>query len=243
MNPSTHDLLRECAQRLLQTADRIAGHSVSSASTSLSTTTSTTPAGTGTATSSAATINSAPPSANPVQEEHRRIFGFRPSAISSRTSRGARGFSSSTRRHHPYPRAGQTWTRAFVCLASKSQDHPPSASQRTELSLNGLGERKIEFSKYGNGAQVHETIVGTFAQLGELGYEVLRCGEGRTKSLLRIPMPSSGFSVEFLKSALGQAKGYLRPLQRDIPMQNTCSSSNLSETVTTDKVRLDVLLP
>lgn len=29
-------------------------------------------------------------------------------------------------------------------------------------------------------------------------------------------MPPSGFSVEYLKSVLGQAKAYLRPLQKDI---------------------------
>ena len=31
-------------------------------------------------------------------------------------------------------------------------------------------------------------------------------------------MPSNGFSVGYLQSVLGQAKGYLRPLQRDIEM-------------------------
>jgi len=48
------------------------------------------------------------------------------------------------------------------------------------------------------------------------GYEILRATEGQSKELLLIPMPPNGFSVSYLQSVLGQAKGYLRPLQRDI---------------------------
>ena len=48
--------------------------------------------------------------------------------------------------------------------------------------------------------------------------ELLRVGDGRSKDLLLIPMPQNGFTVPYLKSVLGQAKGYLRPLQQDIPL-------------------------
>ena len=37
---------------------------------------------------------------------------------------------------------------------------------------------------------------------------------------MQIPMPSAGFSVDYLKSVLGQAKGYLRPLQGNIPLKD-----------------------
>ena len=52
------------------------------------------------------------------------------------------------------------------------------------------------------------------------GYEILRSdGGGNSKSLIEVPQCSSrGNSVEFLKSTLGQAKAYLRPLQKDIPL-------------------------
>lgn len=43
---------------------------------------------------------------------------------------------------------------------------------------------------------------------------------GRSKDLMNLPMPSNGFSVEYLKSVLGQAKANLRPMQGDIPLED-----------------------
>ena len=37
---------------------------------------------------------------------------------------------------------------------------------------------------------------------------------------MQIPVPSDGFSVDYLKSVLGQAKAYLRPLQGNIPLKD-----------------------
>ena len=51
-----------------------------------------------------------------------------------------------------------------------------------------------------------------FPTLGE-GYEILHATEGQSKELLLVPMPPNGFGVNYLRSVLGQAKGYLRPLQ------------------------------
>ena len=93
-----------------------------------------------------------------------------------------------------------------------------SRTERIDLSLNNLGEEKLSFPKEGNAAELHETILAAFPALGE-GYEILRAGEGRSKQLLFIPMPPNGFSVSSLQSVLGQAKGYLRPLKKDIVME------------------------
>ena len=96
------------------------------------------------------------------------------------------------------------------------------------LALNNLGEKRIEFPRDGNGAQVHEAIINTFPSLAS-GYQLLRNSDGRGKELLKIPMPASGFSVDYLKSVLGQAKGFLRPLQKDIVLvvgDSASSSSN-----------------
>ena len=53
----------------------------------------------------------------------------------------------------------------------------------------------------------------------------MRCGEGRSKSLPKIPMPSDGFSIDFLKSELEQVKGYICPLQKDIPLEKTVNET------------------
>lgn len=80
-------------------------------------------------------------------------------------------------------------------------------------------ERKKLHSLKRNAGDVHEKIIECFPAL-RAGYELLRCGDGRSKDLLLIPMPQDGFTVPYLKSVLGQAKGYLRPLQRDITLMD-----------------------
>ena len=104
-------------------------------------------------------------------------------------------------------------------LASAGQCCPPSTSELIELTLNGPGEKKITFPKEGNAGDVHKKIIECFPALCA-GYELLRSGYGRSKDLLLIPMPQDGFTVAYLKSVLGQAKGYLRPLQRDITLMD-----------------------
>jgi len=92
---------------------------------------------------------------------------------------------------------------------------------------NNLGEKRLEFPRDSNGAQVHEAIINTFPSLAS-GYQLLRNSDGLGKELLKIPMPASGFSIDYLKSVLGQAKGFLRPLQKDIVLagESPSSSSN-----------------
>ena len=73
------------------------------------------------------------------------------------------------------------------------------------LALNSLGGKKIEFPNNGNGTQVHQCIVEQFPQLDHRGYSILRTTSKRSRDLMKVPMPSAGFSVDYLKSILGQA--------------------------------------
>ena len=215
------NLLRECAQRLLETADFIRGTNRTTAVTSTTQTTTTTSSSAPVMQQTLQTLPNSATNRDTVRSEHTRLFGYRPPAP-SRAPRNPRANSRGVRRS-PYTnaaigRASSTWSRSFVCMATAGQQTPPSTSERIDLSLNGLGEKKLSFPKEGNSAEVHETILAAFPVLGE-GYEILRAGEGRSKQLLLIPMPPNGFSVSYLQSVLGQAKGYLRPLQRDIVME------------------------
>ena len=174
--------------------------------------------------------NSAPPMpiASSAASEHARLFGYRPPAACNVRSRGARGRgrgrSNSSAPYHLHQR-GLTWSRSFVCLAYSNQTHPPTPGERVVLALNNLGQKRIEFPRDGNSAQVHEVIISTFPSLAS-GYQFIRNSEGRGKELLRIPMPVSGFSVDYLWSVLGQVKGFLPPLQKDIVLVGASSSSN-----------------
>jgi len=149
-----------------------------------------------------------------VRSEHTRLFRYRPPAPCA----NSRGIRRSPYTNAAIGRASSTWSRSFACMATARHQTPPSTSEGIDLSLTGLGEKKLSFPKEGNLAEVHETILAAFLALGEC-CEILRAVEGRSKQLLLIPMPPNGFSMSNLQSVLGQAKGYLRPLQREIVME------------------------
>ena len=131
---------------------------------------------------------SAPPITSSAAAEHARLFGYRPLSTGNIRSRGttakgrARGWSNSSAPYNLHQR-GLTWSRSFVCLAHSNQTYPPMSSEWVALALNNLGEKRVEFPRVGNGAQVHEAIVSTFPSLAS-GYELLQNSEGRGKDPL-----------------------------------------------------------
>jgi len=132
------NVLRECAQRLLETADFIRN---TNRAQPLTTTTSTTTASGFTATSQASSTtpmstmmhprpNSAPSQTDDnardetVRSEHNRLLGYRPPAPSrGRVLRGSnrRQYTNSRSVHSARGRTNSTRTRPFVCLAVAGQ--------------------------------------------------------------------------------------------------------------------------
>ena len=191
------------------------------------------PVSSGTPTPVAPPVPAAPgvqtPTLSSALQEHRRIFGYRPPAATrSRQSHVSRAASASYTNVRnittPYSKASlkkNTFTKAFVCLSKVNQCSPPNAAERIRLSLAGSGEQKITLLKNGNSSHVHEKLLETFPSLmGGGGYEILRTSDGNSKTLINVPCPPMGYDVNFLKSALGQAKAFLRPLQQDIKLND-----------------------
>jgi hypothetical protein len=84
------------------------------------------------------------------------------------------------------------------------------------LAANGLGKAKIELFESSNAIEIHEAILSTFPKLKEAGgYELLRT-HANTKSLSVIFSPPEGYTGYYLKSVLGQAKCFIRPIQADL---------------------------
>lgn len=114
------------------------------------------------------------------------------------------------------------WTHDFICLAKTGTAKPPSSLETGELLRAGLGKKHLSFFESGTSGEVHEEILQAFPQLSEGGgYELLRVGDtGGQRSQLRvIPPPSQGYTVGYLKEVLRQAKVYVRPLQKDLSLQ------------------------
>ena len=122
-------------------------------------------------------------------------------------------------------RVGANWSRAFCVLGILQTKAAPRPPKRVELALNNLGETRLEFPRDANGAQVDKMMVKTFPCLAGC-FELLRNSESRGKELMILPMPNNGFSVDYLKTVLGQAKGFLWPLQNNIVLQCSTGSGN-----------------
>ncbi|XP_028418229.1 uncharacterized protein LOC114543462 [Dendronephthya gigantea] len=225
------NILRDCAEKLLSAANSIVS-APSANSTQSSTPAPVVPAepsSSSTFTPVITTTTNVPPTPTTTSYtallEHRRLFGYRPPASTSRIGRQSHVMRSSARNMTaPYTKkslAKNTFTRAFVCLSEVNKFCPPNAAERIRLSLSGLGEQTITFLKDGDAAHVHEKFLETFPNLVKGGgYEIMRTSDGNSKRLIDVPCPRGGYDVKFLKSALGQAKGYLRPLQKDIHLDN-----------------------
>ena len=108
-----------------------------------------------------------------------------------------------------------------MCSSKVNQAIPPDAAEKIRLSLAGLGEQKITFLKSGDSLHVHKKILETFPSLVDGGgYEILQTSDGNSKTIIDVPCSPMGYDVNFLKSALGQAKGFVRPLQQGIKLTN-----------------------
>ena len=81
--------------------------------------------------------------------------------------------------------------------------------------MTGLGSKKLSLMVYGDSDDTHVMILEAFPQLREAGgYEILRASQSRMLEV--VPAPTEGYTTAYLKDIFGQAKIYLRPIQRDI---------------------------
>ena len=109
------------------------------------------------------------------------------------------------------------WEHEFICLANCGQSSPPSAMDKIDLIRAGLGPKKIPFLDFGESYDFHDEIISAFPKLLDAGgYELLRTQQNNTRELFVIQPPSGGYTVQYLRSIVGQAKVFIRPIQKDL---------------------------
>ena len=92
----------------------------------------------------------------------------------------------------------------------------PSRQEKDELKEAGLGEQRVNTGLRASAGQLHEKLLSVFPKLdGAGGYELLRCLPN-SRSLAKLQTPQGGHTPESLKRDVGQARIYIRPLQRDL---------------------------
>jgi hypothetical protein len=85
--------------------------------------------------------------------------------------------------------------------------------------MAGLGEKKISMPECSDGYNIHSELTANFPKLKVSGgYDLLRLQEGGGKQLDIIACPQSGYSVSFLKAVIHCTKIFIRPLQKDLPL-------------------------
>ena len=62
-----------------------------------------------------------------------------------------------------------TWMHNFVCLNNTCDETTPGCKQRVELSMAGLGEKKVTFNKNGNWPFIDRKLKETFPKLKDGG--------------------------------------------------------------------------
>lgn len=77
--------------------------------------------------------------------------------------------------------------------------------------------KKLSLALHSDSDDVNYYILELFPQLKSAGgYELLRATSGRRLEV--IPLPPDGYSATYFKDVAQQAKIYIRPIQKNLPM-------------------------
>ncbi len=182
MNDSAKNLLRACAENLLDAVNRLENSQTPSESqTSTQNQTFSHGQLSSQTSSQGQTLSSChiPTPRRTAAEEHRSLFGYRPPSARAgkiKPPPKRRMVTTSTGEQISVP-IRNTWSRTFMCLTKGNAVTPPSTMDKMNMALAGLEEQTITFTKSGNSDHVHQKILEAFPMLAEVGgYEILSTG-------------------------------------------------------------------
>ena len=153
-----------------------------------------------------------------VAREVRSLFNW--TSRGKATKLGKRKASSSVFRQSKKGKRGNTWTHSWVCLSGTADDAVPDATERATLKMAGLGECRFPVDSSSTAQDLCSALEAQYPKLVEGGgFELLRAEEGCPRELVAIPIPESGYTVDYLKAIVHNAKLYIRPLQSDLSLE------------------------
>lgn len=91
------------------------------------------------------------------------------------------------------------------------------------------------FLQSADAEETHGVIMEAFPKLREAGgYEIMRSSQSHVLEV--VPNPADGYTTAYLKEIFGQAKVYIRPVQRDLTDSDNGSlvSNSVSNVITID---------
>ena len=106
---------------------------------------------------------------------------------------------------------------------------PPSSQEKAELMQAGLGLRSLSLTDSTDPDVFMREIMEAYPKLQNVGgFDLLRTGSKRHNMLEVLLIPSTGHSASFVRSLVGQAKVYIRPIQQDIGLEAQEDSGTVS---------------
>lgn len=168
-----------------------------------------------------------PGNSNSARIEHQKLFNYQPAKTSTKPDPKKGGVNRNRRAKKARVDSGGqcssgVWLHKFVCLETTDHDTTPSVKQKIDLQMKGLGEKELVIDKKAKGQEIMNKFYEAFPPLESSGgVELLRTSTRSGRGLDVIPIPKGGFTVDYLRSVLGQARCYLRPIQKDL--QDSCA--------------------
>lgn len=105
----------------------------------------------------------------------------------------------------------------------------PTLTESNALLQAGMGKKHIVFKdKQGSFDHVRETLEREFPKLKTQNgaFEFMRADRGEaSRPLVPISMQATGYSIPFLKDALGSGIVYIRPIQNELSMDQDIKSN------------------
>lgn len=122
------------------------------------------------------------------------------------------------------PPVAATWHQKFVCLSSTDADRVPGSKvDKLLLEEAGLGTKEVTVDLDSSPDIFRQQLFRAFPKL-EFGggYELLRClPKSRDLCLIR---PKTAVCPRLLKRKIGTGKVYIRPIQRDLSLEEVVES-------------------
>ena len=112
-----------------------------------------------------------------------------------------------------------SWTVRVFCLSSRyARKVPVSAHEREALILSGLGEKKVTIPSIDcSWDDFKDVLIAEFPKLSSIGgFEILRCIPNSKE--LEIISPSISQSPKLLKGVIANGRIFIRPIQKDIEL-------------------------
>lgn len=127
-------------------------------------------------------------------------------------------------------RKNLSWTHKFICLSNTYSNKVPSKGFKLALEEADLGEKNITIPINCSPQELKNILLAAYPKLeGGGGFELLR-SKPQSRDLMLIG-PRVASTPRLLKHRVGNAHVYVRPIQRDLNMEEATQSEEVSKCV------------